>query len=102
MSVEKRTGPNGQIVVEAAQWLVEFRAGDIDAAGRRDFDAWLRASPEHIRAFLEMALLWDESGAIDAQRRIDVEALIARAQSESNVIALNPAAAADGIPVDVT
>ncbi len=98
MSVEKRNGPNGQIVVEAAEWLVEFRAGDIDSAGRRDFDAWLRASPEHIRAFLEMALLWDESGAIDAQRRIDVEALIARAQSESNVIALNPAAAADGPP----
>lgn len=77
---------NDQISEEAAQWLVEFRSGDIDPAGRRDFAAWLRASPEHIRAFIEMAALWHEGGAIDPRRQLDVEEIIARAQHEQNIV----------------
>lgn len=95
MSLEKAMSVNDQISEEAAQWLVELRSGDLDPAASRDFDAWLRASPEHIRAFIEMAALWQESGAIDAQRRLDVEALIARAQSERHLAELpRPAGAA--------
>ncbi|MGH8319207.1 MAG: FecR family protein [Steroidobacteraceae bacterium] len=77
MSLERDFGLNDQISQEAAQWLVEFRAGDVDPAGRRDFDAWLRASPEHIRAFIGMAALWHEGGAIDPRRQLDVEAIVA-------------------------
>lgn len=90
MNLERRIGLNDQISQEAAEWLVEFRTGDIDPAGRRDFDAWLRASPEHIRAFIDMAALWHESEAIDARRRLDVEAIIARAQSEEKLAELTP------------
>lgn len=79
---------NRQISAEAAAWLVEFRTGDIAAGGRRDFDAWVRASPEHIRAFIEMAVLWNESSAIDPAHRIDVEAIIARARAEQTVVPL--------------
>jgi transmembrane sensor len=88
MSLESGIGLNDQISREAAQWLVEFRTGEVDPAGRRDFDAWLRASPEHIRAFIEMAALWHEGGAVDPRRELDVEALIARAEREQPIVEL--------------
>jgi transmembrane sensor len=55
---------NDQINAEAAQWFVEFRAGDVDAAGRVKFDAWLRTSPEHMRAYLELAAIWNEGSRL--------------------------------------
>lgn len=88
MSIAEHISLNDQISHEAAEWLIEFRSGDIDAGGRRAFDAWLRASPEHIRAFIEMAALWQEGGAIDPRRQLDVEAIVDRAQSERNVAEL--------------
>ncbi|MDE2449592.1 MAG: DUF4880 domain-containing protein [Gammaproteobacteria bacterium] len=39
MSLERRTGLNEQISQEAAEWLVELRTGEVDSAGRREFDA---------------------------------------------------------------
>jgi transmembrane sensor len=91
MSLDARTSLNEQISHEAAEWLVEFRSGDVDAAGQREFDAWLRASPEHIRAFIEMAALWHEGGGIDPRRELDLEAIIARARSEQRIAELSPA-----------
>jgi transmembrane sensor len=90
MSLESGISLNDQISEEAARWLVEFRTGEVDPPGRRDFDAWLRASPEHIRAFIEMAALWHEGEAIDPRRELDVEAILARAESEPHVIELTP------------
>src|SRR5579862_6639345 len=88
MSSESRLQLNHQISEEAAQWLVEFRTGDIDASGRRAFDAWVRASPEHLRAFVEVAVLWEQAGGVDAKRTIDLDALIARARTEADVTTL--------------
>jgi transmembrane sensor len=82
---------NEQISEEAAEWLVEFRMGDIDAEGRRAFDEWVRSSPEHLRAFLEIAAIWNEGGALDAAREIDLDALIARARTEQNVVPISQA-----------
>jgi transmembrane sensor len=94
MSLESGIGLNEQISQEAAEWLVELRTGDADPTRRRDFDAWLRASPQHIRAFIEMAALWHEGGAVDPRCELDVEAIIARAKSEPDVVELTPAAGA--------
>lgn len=82
---------NEQISEEAAEWLVEFRLGDIDVEGRRAFDEWVRSSPEHLRAFLEIAAIWNEGGALDAAREIDMDALTARARAEQNVIPISQA-----------
>ena len=79
---------NRQINEEAARWFVEFRSGEIDDAGRRAFDAWMRASPEHLRAFIEIAALWDHSAALDTHGRYSVEELIASAREVTNVIPL--------------
>lgn len=90
MSHQKRARRNDQISEQAAEWLVEFRTSDMDAAKRRDFDTWLRSSPEHIRAFVEMAALWYDSGTIDRLRRLDVEVIIVRAKSEQNLTRISP------------
>ncbi len=80
---------NRQINEEAARWFVEFRSGDIDEVGRRDFDAWMRASPEHLRAFIEIATLWRHSGELDTDGRFPIDDLIARAREEANVISMS-------------
>lgn len=91
MSLERGMSLNDQISREAAEWLVEFRTGEIDPGGRRDFDSWLRASPEHVRAFIEMAAIWHEGSAIDSGRLIDIDAIVRRAQTGRNVASLPPA-----------
>ena len=50
MSQERTIGLNHQISEEAAEWLVEFRTAPVSTGARKDFDAWVRASPEHLRA----------------------------------------------------
>jgi transmembrane sensor len=88
MSQERTIGLNHQISEEAAEWLVEFRTGPVSTSVRREFDAWVRASPEHLRAFIEMAVVWRESGALDPQRRLDVEELIERDRRDSKLVEL--------------
>jgi ferric-dicitrate binding protein FerR (iron transport regulator) len=89
MSQEKRTKLNAQISEEAAEWLVEFRLGEIDATGRREFDTWIRTSPEHLRAYLETAAVWNEGASLSAHRGLDSDALIALAGAEGNVVPLD-------------
>jgi transmembrane sensor len=86
---EERTELNDQVNEEAARWFVEFRSGEIDASGRRAFDAWVRASPEHLRAFIEIDALWRHSAAPDPQRRFSVEQLVASAREEAKVLRLD-------------
>jgi transmembrane sensor len=80
---------NRQINEEAAHWFVEFRTGDIDAAGRRNFDTWVRTSPEHLRAFIEIAALWGHSGKLGRHSPFSLEELIASARKETNVVPLS-------------
>ncbi len=89
MSQERSIGLNHQISEEAAEWLVEFRTGPVSATVRKEFDAWVRASPEHLRAFIEMAVLWRESGALDPQRRLDIEELIERDRHDGKLVELS-------------
>lgn len=70
-----------QVISEACAWFVEFRAGAPTAGTRDRFDEWLRHSPEHIQAYLEVAAAWSELPASDPQGRIDVEGLVERARA---------------------
>jgi transmembrane sensor len=81
--------PNAQIYEEAASWFVEARAGDLDDAARREFDRWLRRSPEHLSAYLEIAAIWNEGLHLDPAHKWDADALIAQAREEvGNVVPL--------------
>jgi transmembrane sensor len=86
MTYDPRIKLNGQISEEAAEWFIEFRTGDIDSAGRRAFDVWVRSSQEHLRAYLEVAAIWNECAALDAQRAWETDALISLA--DENVVPL--------------
>lgn len=79
---------NAQIVEEAAEWLVEFSCGNADLETRRHFDAWLRASPQHIRAYLELLPTWEAGAAARGDGAPSAESLIALARESSNVVPL--------------
>ncbi len=48
------------VVAEASEWFIEFRAGDVNGEARLRFMEWLRRSPEHIQAYLEVSGAWSE------------------------------------------
>jgi transmembrane sensor len=80
---------NQQLYDEAAAWLIEFRSGDIDVAGRKEFYDWLRTSPEHMRAYLELAAVWNEGSALDPAHSVLDGNLFETTEPETNVIALS-------------
>src|ERR1700683_3463602 len=101
------TAPTRDIVAEASAWFVEFREGNVPSSTRARFDEWLRRSPEHIQAYLEVSAAWSELPTSDPEGRIDVDALVARARTapEENIIALGGAAgipASRGVPEVLT
>ena len=78
------------VIAEASEWFIDFRAGDVNGEARLRFIEWLRRSPEHIQAYLEVSGVWSELPSADPDGRFDVESLIARARSESDVTPLSP------------
>jgi transmembrane sensor len=86
-----RSNFNTQIYEEASEWFVECRAGDLDRAARAEFDRWLRKSPEHQTAYLEIAAIWNEGPDLDPANRWDLDRLIAQAAEDpANIVALDP------------
>lgn len=76
------------ILEEASSWVIELSEGELDAQQRAQLDRWLRRSPEHVQAFLEISAAWEESSRLKAPRDAELDALIARVISESNVVPL--------------
>lgn len=80
--------PNPQIRDEASAWFVEFSEGDVPLEQRQEFSQWLRASPEHVRAYLSVASTFEDLGALDKSRTGDAEELVRRALADGNVVEL--------------
>jgi transmembrane sensor len=78
------------VVAEASEWFIDFRAGDVDGEARSRFLEWLRRSPEHIQAYLEVSGAWSDLPNSNAAGKVDIASLIARARNESDVIPLSP------------
>src|SRR6202034_301074 len=88
--MENRFKLNSQIYEEACEWFIECRAGDLDDAGRHDFDCWLRKSPEHLGAYLELAAIWNEGPSLIPASKLDSDTLIHQAALDrDNVVALS-------------
>ena len=81
--------PRAAIVAEASEWFIDFRAGDVDGEARLRFIEWLRRSPEHIQAYLEVSGVWSELPSSDPEGRLDIASLIARARNEPDIIPLS-------------
>jgi transmembrane sensor len=80
---------NEQVQDEATEWFVRFCEQEVDGPSCQEFDAWLRRSPEHIRAYLDISALWDAAGSMTRNRRVDIEEMVRRARAESNVVVLD-------------
>jgi len=89
MSSSSKTDLNLPIYEQAADFLLELREGEVNTATRERLDAWFRASPEHIRAYLELSAIWEDGADSDLDRTHSTDNLIARARGGSNVVALN-------------
>ena len=81
-----------QIYEEACEWFIECRAGDLSDASRSELDRWLRKSPEHVSAYLEIAAIWSEGPSLDPSRKWDLDALIAQAAEDpGNIVTITRA-----------
>lgn len=76
---------NSQILEEASTWFVELSEGHLTDKTREQFSDWLRASPEHVRAYLQISALWEDAPLLGKGAE-DVEALIARTRAAGNVV----------------
>jgi transmembrane sensor len=90
---------NTQIYEEASDWIVKNREGHLDAQEKKRFDAWLRESPQNLRAYLEMSAVWEDVASIDPGLNAGADELIARARAEGNIVPLeSPARQTRGLP----
>lgn len=89
---ESMDRPNAQISDEAAEWFVELNGGEPDHATRKKFDAWLRRSPEHVSAYLDMFSLWEDAALVPAEGDWSADSLIALSRASGNVVPLEGAA----------
>jgi transmembrane sensor len=92
MEGQMRARFNMQIYEEACEWFIECRAGDLGDASRSELDRWLRMSPEHLSAYLEIAAIWSEGPSLDPSNKWDLDALISQAAEDpGNLVTLTRA-----------
>jgi transmembrane sensor len=80
---------NTQIYEEASDWLVKNREGELGPQEKKRFDAWLRESPQHLSAYLEMSAIWENVSALDLSQSPSPDELTARVRAEANVFPLD-------------
>ena len=92
---------NTQIYEEATEWLIKHRESDLSPREKVQFDDWLRASPQHLRAYLEMSAIWEDLPALGADSNPPADELITRAHTEDNIRPLAGTARILRPPADV-
>ena len=77
---------NQQIFDEACEWFVRMREED-EAIGRSgELMEWLRRSPEHVRAYLDIAAIWMEVPNVEVDAQLDLATRIALAKADAGVL----------------
>lgn len=77
------------IAQQAGEWFAIHRAGALDAAERRAFADWIRASPVHVEEYLGVALLTRDLPAAADDPEMSFESLLGSAsESAANVVEL--------------
>jgi transmembrane sensor len=82
---------NEQILTEASAWFIEYRSGPLSSSAHEAFMTWLRRSPEHIRAYLEVSRTYVQLPAATEVPAAEFERLLAKleARQTDGVIALD-------------
>jgi transmembrane sensor len=86
MSPPESSSMNTQIYEEASDWIIQHREGELDESDKHAFDAWLRRSPDHVRAYLEMSSIWEDVSSLDSASNASTDALIALACATDNIV----------------
>ena len=81
---------NQQIHEEACEWFVRMRDGEDDPSTRVALMDWLRRSPEHVRAYLDVTAIWMELKNSKVDAGLDLATRIARARVDRSVATLIP------------
>lgn len=70
---------DAKLGIQAAEWLIRLEDTERPTTSRQqaEFFAWLRRSPQHLKAFFDAADLWRGLENFDAGREVDLEKLIA-------------------------
>jgi transmembrane sensor len=92
------TGFNRQIAEQAAEWFVDFSVGDVEPEQLVRFNLWLRTSPVHVRAYLQLTAFWEDAELLKLDSEA-METLARQVASGGNVVSLQTAqtdAAVDG------
>jgi transmembrane sensor len=84
-----RTSVNEQIQDEATEWFIRFCEDEVDGSACEEFDGWLRVSPQHVRAYLDISAFWVAAGTMTRTPKVDVDQLVERARAASNVVAFD-------------
>lgn len=63
-----------QIIDEASGWFVAMREPSATGEQREAFAQWLRASPIHVRVYLDIVRLWGDGARIDPQFNVMADA----------------------------
>jgi transmembrane sensor len=82
---------------EAVEWFVEFCEEEVDARRRLEFMAWLRRSPEHVRAYLRICAFWEDAEDLQRQARSGISEIVENARREDNVIPLSEGSVGVGL-----
>jgi transmembrane sensor len=83
-TAEQRLNPQAR--AEAIEWLISFGEDEVGASERRQFNAWLRQSPEHVRAYLRVSAFWQEAHRIAPATKRDLDALAQAAINAPDVV----------------
>jgi transmembrane sensor len=79
-------GLHSQIREEAVEWFVAFCEEEVDPRACQEFNAWLRRSPEHVRAYLRVSAFWEDAADLQRHTKHGVEELVQRAAAAGNVV----------------
>jgi len=63
MNRQEPAAMDDEVAEQAAHWFLCNREGDLSAAQRAEFMAWMKGSPEHVRAYLHALHLHRQVGA---------------------------------------
>jgi len=86
MDKSRQAKRQDRIAEEAGEWFVQMQDADVET--KSSFVAWLKASPEHVREYLEAAAIWAELPALKSQPSAAQLAAAANAHSDPNVVAI--------------
>ena len=81
---------NQQIYEEASEWFVRMRDGENDPSVQGALMDWLRRSPEHVSAYLDIAAIWMGAKDLEADSDLDLATRIAAARADRGVTELAP------------